>query len=124
MKVDSTKVRKPYQRTDSSGAHPYSKAMQVPQVCHLCGKTYASGDTIRRHLDVHSGKRPYKCKICGYSALKASIVTVRHFNLFHAEEGLTESDILAVDETELEEMKEFSTREFLNLRPASEVQSN
>ena len=43
VKVDSTKVRKPYQRTDSSGAHPYSKAMQVPQVCHLCGKTYASG---------------------------------------------------------------------------------
>ena len=59
-----------------------------------------------------------------YSALKASIVTVRHFNLFHADEGLTENDILAVDETELEEMKEFSTREFMNLRPASEVELN
>lgn len=90
-------------------------------------KTYVTifsiSDTIRRHLDVHSGKRPYKCKICGYSALKASIVTVRHFNLFHADDGLSESDILAVDETELEEMKEFSTREFLNLRPATEVQA-
>ena len=59
-----------------------------------------------------------------FSALKASIVTVRHFNLFHADEGLTENDILAVDETELEEMKEFSTREFMNLRPASEVELN
>ena len=51
-------------------------------------------------------------------------MTVRHFNLFHADEGLTENDILAVDETELEEMKEFSTREFMNLRPASEVELN
>ena len=89
------------------------------RISHLCGKTYASGDSIRRHLDLHSGKRPFKCKICGYSALKASIITVRHFNIFHADEGLAEADILAVDETELEEMKEFSTREFLNLTPAT-----
>lgn len=117
-KVDSPHIRKPYQRNDSGAAHPYSKAMQVPQVCHLCGKTYASGDSIRRHLDLHSGKRPFKCKICGYSALKASIITVRHFTVFHSDEGLSETDILAVDETELEEMREFSTREFLNLTPA------
>ena len=89
-KVNSSKPRKPYHRIDTGGAHPYSKANQVPQICHLCGKTYASGDSIRRHLDLHSGKRPFKCKLCGYTALKASIITVRHFNMFHAEDGLDE----------------------------------
>ena len=123
-KVNQTRLRKPYQRLDTGGAHPYSKANQVPQICHLCGKTYASGDSIRRHLDLHSGKRPYKCKICGYTALKASIITVRHFQMFHAEEGMNENDILAVDETELEEMREFSTREFLNLTPANTLETD
>ena len=118
-KVKQAKMRKPYQRNDTGIAHPYSKAMQVPQICHLCGKTYASGDSIRRHLDLHSGKRPFKCKLCGYSALKASLILARHFKTFHPdEEGLDENEILAVDEMELEQMKEFSTREFLNLTPA------
>jgi hypothetical protein len=118
-KVDKTHHRKPYQRSDTSAAHPYSKAMQVPQICHICGKTYASGDSIRRHLDLHSGRRPYKCKLCGYSALKASVITVRHYNFFHADENISEADCLLVDETELEEMREFSNREFLNLTPAA-----
>lgn len=118
-RVNKTRVRKPYQRSDTGAAHPYSKANQVPQVCHLCGKTYASGDSIRRHLDLHSGKKPYKCKLCGYTALKASIITTRHYKIFHADDGMDENDILAVDETELEEMREFSTREFLNLTPAA-----
>ena len=46
-RVNTKRQRKPYQRYDTGIAHPYSKAMQVPQVCHLCGKTYASGDSIR-----------------------------------------------------------------------------
>merc|ERR1711874_831666 len=73
-----------------------------------------SGDSIRRHLDLHSGKRPFKCKLCGYSALKASMITARHFKIFHLEDGVRD-----VDETELEQMRDFSTREFLNLTPAT-----
>ena len=46
-RVNTKRQRKPYQRYDTGIAHPYSKAMQVPQICHLCGKTYASGDSIR-----------------------------------------------------------------------------
>ena len=74
---------------------------------------------FRRHLDLHSGKRPFKCKLCGYTALKASMVTVRHYRIFHLEDGVRDVDTLAVDETELEQMREFSTREFLNLTPAT-----
>ena len=44
--------------------------------------------------------------------------------MFHAEEGMNENDILAVDETELEEMREFSTREFLNLSPANTLETD
>ena len=47
------------------------------------------------------------------------MVTARHFKIFHLEDGVRDCDILAVDETELEQMREFSTREFLNLTPAT-----
>ena len=43
--------------------------------------------------------------------------------MFHAEEGISENDILAVDETELEEMRDFSTREFLNLTPVNNLET-
>ena len=47
------------------------------------------------------------------------MVTVRHYRIFHLEDGVRDVDTLAVDETELEQMREFSTREFLNLTPAT-----
>ena len=47
------------------------------------------------------------------------MITARHFKIFHLEDGIRDVDTLAVDETELEQMREFSTREFLNLTPAT-----
>ena len=49
------------------------------------------------------------------------MVTVRHYRIFHLEDGVRDVDTLAVDETELEQMREFSTREFLNLTPATNI---
>ena len=61
-RVNTKRQRKPYQRYDTGVAHPYSKAMQVPQVCHLCGKTYASGDSIRYYFFITSNFKV--CVLC------------------------------------------------------------
>ncbi|XP_053711659.1 zinc finger protein OZF-like isoform X2 [Synchiropus splendidus] len=32
--------------------------------CHICGKVFRHNNHLRRHLLVHSGKKPFKCFIC------------------------------------------------------------
>ncbi|KAI5627873.1 zinc finger protein 354C [Silurus asotus] len=43
--------------------------------CTLCDKKFSTRLTMRRHMDIHLGEKPYKCPRCHYSTrLKASLI--------------------------------------------------
>jgi len=34
-------------------------------LCTYCGKTFATGTSLRRHIGLHQGLRPFECTLCG-----------------------------------------------------------
>ncbi|TSK82151.1 Zinc finger protein Xfin [Bagarius yarrelli] len=43
--------------------------------CALCDKKFSTKLTMRRHMNIHQGEKPYKCLCCHYSTrLKASLI--------------------------------------------------
>nr|KAG5693004.1 hypothetical protein BaRGS_011640 [Batillaria attramentaria] len=47
-------------------SHNTAQAKQ-PNTCTICGKVLSSQSSLDRHMLVHSGERPFKCKICKMS---------------------------------------------------------
>ncbi|CAL8141603.1 unnamed protein product [Orchesella dallaii] len=50
--------------------------------CEQCDKTYKTKEQFKRHKVVHSGKRPYNCKICNKSFMRQDDVQ-RHVKTVH-----------------------------------------
>ncbi|XP_055381051.1 protein glass isoform X2 [Condylostylus longicornis] len=46
-----------------------------PNLCRLCGKSYARPSTLKTHLRTHSGERPYRCTQCNKSFSQAANLT-------------------------------------------------
>ena len=41
-----------------------------PNMCPICGKVYTSISTMRRHMAIHTGEKPYKCDQCDYRTVR------------------------------------------------------
>ena len=57
---------------------------QFPKICNLCEKELNSYSSLRNHMMIHTGEKPYKCDVCG--KVYRRIGRMKRCQLLHAGE--------------------------------------
>ncbi|KAK7457399.1 regulatory protein [Colletotrichum acutatum] len=60
----------------------HSVRANMSKACHICHRTFARGEHLRRHLRTHTKEKPYECH-CGQAFARRDLLT-RHERLYHA----------------------------------------
>uniref|UniRef100_A0A803TXK6 Myoneurin n=1 Tax=Anolis carolinensis TaxID=28377 RepID=A0A803TXK6_ANOCA len=50
---------------ESSGEELDPKYPKTKPVCNTCGKVFSEASSLRRHMRIHKGVKPYVCQLCG-----------------------------------------------------------
>ncbi|XP_058043285.1 myoneurin isoform X2 [Ahaetulla prasina] len=50
---------------ESSGEDLDQKYPKAKPVCNTCGKVFSESSSLRRHMRIHKGVKPYVCQLCG-----------------------------------------------------------
>uniref|UniRef100_A0A8D2MEA6 Myoneurin n=1 Tax=Zonotrichia albicollis TaxID=44394 RepID=A0A8D2MEA6_ZONAL len=50
---------------ESSGEELEQKFSKAKPVCNTCGKVFSEASSLRRHMRIHKGVKPYVCQLCG-----------------------------------------------------------
>ncbi|XP_026561578.1 myoneurin isoform X3 [Pseudonaja textilis] len=50
---------------ESSGEDLDQKYPKAKPVCNTCGKIFSESSSLRRHMRIHKGVKPYVCQLCG-----------------------------------------------------------
>ncbi|XP_029417931.1 myoneurin isoform X2 [Nannospalax galili] len=59
-----TSVKSPYE-LESSGEELDQRYAKAKPVCNTCGKVFSEASSLRRHMRIHKGVKPYVCHLCG-----------------------------------------------------------
>lgn len=45
--------------------HSAASLMKSPSVCPYCQKMFGAKTDLKRHIMIHTGQKPFNCKLCG-----------------------------------------------------------